>query len=185
MKGFWITGYGETRKCLVGPHDPKMLDNGNILIYDNGGSGGYPQIVRFYTRLVEINPVTEEIVWEFIQRPYLPSSGSRFLSITTGGTQRVPNGNTISLDSNQGRVFEIAQQGEIVWEYINPHGFYRTQRISYEDCPDADHYFIETDGHLGVKPAKIPIPKGMGLPVRNGMDYCPRFYERDNFGKDH
>jgi len=172
MRGFWILGVGDTRHCLVGPHDPKMLDNGNILIYDNGGSGGYPPIVRFYTRLVEINPVSGEIIWEYIYRP----SPRRFLSITTGGVQRLPNGNTLSLDSNQGRVFEITPQGEIVWEYVNPRGFYRTQRISYEDCPQANPYYMETDGHLGVKPAEITIPERMGLPVRDGCDYCPRFY---------
>jgi len=176
MRGFWILGVGDTRNCLVGPHDPNMLDNGNILIYDNGGSGGYPPVVRFFTRLVEINPASGEIVWEYVYTP----SPRRFLSITTGGLQRLPNGNTLSLDSNQGRIFEVTPQGEIVWEYVKSRGgSYRTQRISYEDCLKADPYYMETDGHLGVKPAETKIPEGMGLPVRGGPDYCPRFYNQD------
>ena len=108
----------ENRSVLDWPHDPKMLDNGNILIYDNGGGGGYPAVIRFYTRLVEMKPDT----------------------------------------------------GEIVWEFINPRGgFYRTQRISYEDCPEADPYFMETDGYLGVNPAVIQVLSGT-------PDYCPRFH---------
>ena len=101
---------------MIGPHDAKMLHNGNILVYDNGGSGGYPPVVRFYTRLVEIQPVSGVIVWEYTYQP----RASLFLSIVTGGAQRLPNGNTLSLDTDKGWVFEITPQGEIVWEFINP-----------------------------------------------------------------
>ena len=168
----WIQGRGEEEMGLVGPHDPKMLDNGNILVYDNGGSAGYPPVVRFYTRLVEIKPTTGEIVWEYIYRP----AASRFLSIVTGGAQRLPNGNTLSLDTDKGPIFEITPQGEIVWEFINPRGgFYRTQRISYEDCPEADPYYMETDGHMDATPVDSRIPDNLGLPVKGTPDYCPRF----------
>jgi hypothetical protein len=167
-----VQSTGETAHCLVGPHDPKMLHNGNILVYDNGGFSGYPVVVRFYSRLVEIDPVTREVIWEY----YYRDKSSKWLSINTGGSQRLPNGNTLSLATNQGRVFEVTPQGEIVWEYANPRGgFYRTQRIAYQDCPQANPRFMETDGHLGVAPAAIPVPPEMGLPVRGTPDYCPRF----------
>ena len=122
MPAFWINGTRGTDRYLVGPHDPKMLKNGNILIYDNGGGGGYPPVVRFFTRLVEMDPAT----------------------------------------------------GEIVWEYVNPRGgLYRTQRVAYEDCPEAEPYFMETDGHLGAGTAQSRIPAEMGMPTTNGVDYCP------------
>jgi len=165
-----VQSVDETAHCLVGPHDAKMLDNGNILIYDNGGHAGYPLIVRFYTRLVEVDPVTGRVVWEYYHR----DKSSKWLSINTGGMQRLPNGNTLSLATNQGRVFEVTPQGEIVWEYANPRGgFYRTQRIAYEDCPEANPFYMETDGHLGTTPAKIEPLAGMGLPVAGTADYCP------------
>jgi len=63
----WKWGDGENQ--LVGQHHPTMLDNGNILIYDNGGRAGYPTKCRFYTRLLKVNPATCEIVWEYRHDP--------------------------------------------------------------------------------------------------------------------
>ncbi len=175
MRGskMWLDGVDEEeRRAVVGPHDVKMLHNGNIMCFDNGGCGGYPPVVRFYTRLVELNPVSGEIVWEYVFRPH----AVKYLSIVTGSAQRLPNGNTVSLHTDTGRVFEITPQGEIVWEYINPRGgFYRTQRIAYEDCPQADPFFAETDGHAGVATVRSTIPDNLGLPVQNTPDYCPPF----------
>ena len=161
METMWLNGTERQNQYLVGPHDPKMLHNGNILIYDNGGGTGYPPINRFYTRLVEINPVSEEIVWEYAAGP----QASKFLSIVTGGVQRLPNGNTLSLDTDKGRIFEVTWEGEIVWEYINPRGgFYRTQRIAYPDCP------LDPPD---LKPADLPVPDHLGLPVSDTLDYSP------------
>ena len=40
------------------PHMPTMLENGQILIFDNGKFRGH-------TRVLEIDPPGGEIVWEF------------------------------------------------------------------------------------------------------------------------
>lgn len=148
---------------LVGPHHPNMIENGNIIVYDNGGQSGYPLRWRNYTRLLEINPQTNETVWEY---SYLPQNWERthfsslqgrhrsqFFSTAWGSIQRLPNGNTFSLDATGGRLFEITAEGEIVWEYVNPYlsfsfepyaagssvnrGVYRCYRIAYEDAPKA------------------------------------------------
>ena len=140
-----------------------MIENGNIIVYDNGGQSGYPLKWRNYTRLLEINPQTNEIVWEY---SYLPPNWERthfsslrgrhrsqFFSTAWGSIQRLPNGNTFSLDATGGRLFEITAAGEIVWEYVNPYlsfsfepyaagssinrGVYRCYRIAYEDAPQA------------------------------------------------
>ena len=165
--------WGETH--LVGPHHPTMLHNGNILIYDNGGRAGYPIRNRFYTRLIEINPVTGNIVWEYRHEPMNIKPTSKFFSSSWGSLQRLPNGNTFSLDCHKGRLFEVSPQGEIVWEYISPffwgrgtavveNGIYRAYRYSYDDIPQADEYFKNTDGHVGVCKADIMLPKNLGLP---------------------
>jgi len=162
-------------KQLVGPHHPEMLHNGNILIYDNGGRGGYPAKTRFYTRLVEVDPVSGEIVWQYAHEPYSFKPTSKFFSSSWGSVQRLPNGNTFSLDCHKGRLFEVTPYGEIVWEYISPFawgrgtqvldsGIYRAYRYGYDDVPEADPVFKNTDGHMGINPASIDLPENLGLP---------------------
>lgn len=90
------------------PHHVSLLENGNILIFDNVFHGDY-------SRVIELNPVTEEIEWEYKGDP--PKS---FWSPTRGSAQRLPNGNTLIAESDRGRVFEITRDGEIVWEFYNP-----------------------------------------------------------------
>lgn len=169
----WKWGWG--RGGLVGQHAPRMLRNGDILIYDNGGSAPFPPRQRSYTRLVEINPLTNRIVWQYMSDPYSFKPTSKFFSYDWGSVQRLPNGNTLSLDCHKGRVFEITPQGEIVWEYISPFtwgrgtkvvdsGIYRVYRYGYDKFPEVNKYFPQTDGHLGYTPAKVPIPTFLGLP---------------------
>jgi hypothetical protein len=100
----WVWGEG----VLEWPHQPTMLDNGNILIFDNG-------IDRKYSRVLELNPLTQEIEWQYVADP--PES---FYTPTRGSAQRFPNGNTLIAESNDGRVFEVTSTGEIVWEWLNP-----------------------------------------------------------------
>ncbi len=102
----WDFGPGE----LIGQHMPRMLDDGNILVFDNGGSRDRP-----YTRVIEIEPTTKEIVWTYTGSP--PGS---FFSVRCGGAQRLPNGNTLITDHDDGRAFEVTREGEIVWDWYNP-----------------------------------------------------------------
>lgn len=97
----WSWGPGQ----LDRPHHPTMLDDGNILIFDNG-------MHRGLSRVIELDPRSGEIVWEFESRDFF--SGSR------GANQRLPNGNTLITNSNSGQVFEVTMEGEIVWEFYNP-----------------------------------------------------------------
>ena len=169
----WRWGTGNDQ--LVGPHHPTMLANGNILIYDNGGQAGYPTKCRFYTQLIEIDPITEEIVYEYRHEPYVFKVTCKFFSPSWGSVQRLPNGNTFSLDCHKGRLFEVTPQGEIVWEYVSPFqwnrgtamvesGIYRSYRYGYDQVPQADPYFMQTDGHLGVHIAEEALPPNLGLP---------------------
>ncbi|MFH1403778.1 MAG: arylsulfotransferase family protein [Candidatus Altiarchaeota archaeon] len=93
---------------LQGPHQPTLMDNGNLLIYDNGLS-------RNYSRIIELNPLTKQIVWEYTANP--PKS---FYSEGMGGSQPLPNGNILITESTKGHAFEITRGGEIVWDFWNP-----------------------------------------------------------------
>jgi hypothetical protein len=99
----WVWGEGS----LQWPHHPTMLENGNILIFDNG-------VKREYSRIVELNPVTKEIEWEYAADP--PEA---FYTYERGSAQYLPNGNTLVCDGDNGRAFEVTRDGEIVWEWFN------------------------------------------------------------------
>jgi outer membrane protein assembly factor BamB len=103
-KIIWEWGSGEIDK----QHHATLLDNGNILLFDNGPSRGF-------SRVIEVNPLSRKIEWEYKAHP--PEA---FFSSTRGSCQRLPNGNTLITESNSGRVFEVTQDGETVWEFFTP-----------------------------------------------------------------
>ena len=92
-------------------HNPTMLGNGRVLIFDNG-----PHKSGFtHSRVIEVDPATNEIAWEYRGDP--PIS---FYSYHISGAERQPNGNTLICEGAPGRIFEVTPGKEIVWEYINP-----------------------------------------------------------------
>jgi hypothetical protein len=100
----WVWGEGQ----LEWPHHPTMLEDGHILIFDNG-------VRRQHSRVVELDPVSGDIVWEYVSKP-----AGDFYSYTRGSAQRLPNGNTLVCESDKGRVFEVTEEGEVVWVWVNP-----------------------------------------------------------------
>lgn len=131
---------------LIGLHNAHIIPDGlpgagNILVFDNGGGAGYglfglPNLWRSWSRVVEFNPITLDIVWEY--------KSINFFSFFVSSAQRLPNGNTLIIDgykifesSGSGRVFEVTPNKEIVWEYIMPpkEYLYRSYRVSPEWVP--------------------------------------------------
>ena len=100
----WAWGPG----VIDGQHKPHMLANGNILIFDNG-------TLRGWSRVIELNPLNEEIEWEYAAEPK-----DAFLSRYISGAQRLPNGNTLICEGGKMRLFEVSPEGDIVWEFLYP-----------------------------------------------------------------
>ena len=124
----WSWGRGE----ILGQHQPTMLPDGDILMFDNGH--GPPE--RGRSRVIEIEPDTGKIVWQWPDDP-----GREFWSPVGSGAQRLPNGNTLICAMNwgdAGRIFEVTPDGAIVWDYWNPEGvpFYRATRFIPETVED-------------------------------------------------
>lgn len=144
---------------IIGPHHvhiiPKGLPGeGNLLLFDNGGWAGYGNITensddgtkvlrRDYSRILEINPRTMEVVWKYTPKEAgfkLEINGANFYSPLSSSVQRLVNGNTLITEGVTGRIFEVTVDGEIVWEYISPYMrkgtninmLYRAYRIPYE-----------------------------------------------------
>ncbi len=108
-KVVWAWGPGH----VLGPHMPTMLPNGRLLIYDNGQNASVR--VRGYTRVIELDPLTGTVEWEYKADP--PGS---FHSPARGSNQRLPNGNTLIAESDSGRLLEVTPAGELVWEFLTP-----------------------------------------------------------------
>ena len=102
----WAWGPGK----ILGPHMPTMLENGNLLIYDNGQNTS--RVIRGFTRIIELDPLSGEICWKY-------AHPGGFYSPSRGSAERLPNGNCLIAHSDSGRLFEVTMEGVIVWEYLN------------------------------------------------------------------
>ncbi len=86
-------------------HEALVTDEGRILLFDNRKHDGQ-------SRVVEYDVIADEIVWSYTHEG-LFSSGA-------GAQQRLPNGNTLITESQEGRIFEITPDGRTVWHFISP-----------------------------------------------------------------
>ncbi len=116
------------------PHEVMMLENGNFLMYDNRNL-----LEPFRSRALEIavDPIaqTAEKVWSWTQ----PQEEVMY-DVWGGDADRLPNGNTLIVNSGRGRIFEVAPNGEKVWELelYHPvfgtgglHQIYKAERVPY------------------------------------------------------
>jgi len=101
----WRAIYDQVKDKLEGPHAPSMLANGNILLLDNGR-------YRKWSRLLELDPVTLKVVWEYRDK--------NFYSLSQGYAQQLPNGNVLVTEAEEGHVFELTPDKKVVWEFYHP-----------------------------------------------------------------
>ncbi|MFC1991686.1 DUF1566 domain-containing protein [Chloroflexota bacterium] len=158
---------------FVGQHHAHMIPNGlpgqgNILVFDNGGRSGYggqtgyPRNIRHYSRVLEFNPVTLEIVWQYGSE----SGEDQFFSRNISSAQRLPNGNTLITDGTNGRIIEVTPGKEKVWEFNAPasdsgnNAIYRAYRIPPEWVPDNPSGYVEWSTLLSIDTgSQVPLPE--------------------------
>ena len=145
---------------IIGQHHPHIIPKGlpgegNLLVFDNGGQAGYGapnpgaptgvnSVGRIGSRVLELNPVTFEVVWEYA----IPGQERiLFFSQYVSSAQRLPNGNTLITEGAIGRVFELTPNKEIVWEYVSPffgtentrkNSIFRAHRVPYDWVPQRE-----------------------------------------------
>lgn len=155
---------------IIGQHHAHLIPlglpgEGNILVFDNGGAAGYgasnpgaptgfDNARRDFSRVLELDPLTLEIKWQY-PAPMLMPGGNRIYSSFVSSAQRLPNVNTLITEGNGGRIIEVTPEHEIVWEYISPYRHrmlkmtlvYRAYRYPYDWAP------------LAKKPIEKAIPR--------------------------
>jgi hypothetical protein len=113
---------------ISGQHDAHLIEPGlpgagNLIVFDNQGEGGYPAAalgVNSGSRILEIDPVKKEIVWQYTGEN-TGRAGWTFSSTFISSARRLPNGNTLIDEGMNGRFFQITPEGKIVWEYVSPY----------------------------------------------------------------
>lgn len=95
----------------VRPHGTYLGQPAHLLVFDNGARRGWSRLLELEPR---DRPPGARLGWR-----YQPGAAALF-SASRGSAQRLVNGNHLVTESERGRVFELAPDGEIVWEYWNP-----------------------------------------------------------------
>ena len=108
---------------------------GNILVFDNGCCGPGLDVTRNYSRIVEVDPTDQSVVWEYDGSMTDGGSTGDFYTPWGGSVQRLPNGNTVITSSAQGRIFEVENDTfDVVWDFTieseGNTGIYRSYRVS-------------------------------------------------------
>ena len=107
---------------------PGLPGEGHILVFNNGRNR--PGID--YSSIEELIPPVnnsgnyylesgssygpEQSIWQ-----YTADNPTDFYSSVMSGVQRLPNGNTLICSAENGIFFEVTEQKETVWDYINPY----------------------------------------------------------------
>jgi hypothetical protein len=122
----------ESDRKLYGQHDVQWIEEGipgagNLIMYNNGQNrvgGNFSTIDEIVTPLNEngtydmeddlpFGPVSP--FWTYADDP-----PTNFFSSNISGVQRLPNGNTFICEGRTGRLFEVNNDGEKLWEYRVP-----------------------------------------------------------------
>jgi len=117
---------------LFGQHNPRFIakglpGEGHLLIYNNGAGrpdGNWSEVVelelpRTKSGGLELAPFVAAApaapCWH-----YVAPKKEEFFSGFISGAQRLANGHTLVCEGASGRVFEVKQDGTLVWEYLHP-----------------------------------------------------------------
>jgi hypothetical protein len=194
---------------IIGQHHAHMIPRGlpgegHILVFDNGGWAGYgapnpgsptglKNALRDYSRVLQFDPTTLEIVWQYTPQEaglVHPVDSNRFYSPFISSAQRLPNGNTLITEGSGGRIFEVTHAHEIVWEYISPYWgqlfnvnmVYRAYRVPYAWLPEIDPPKEIPIEPIDVRMFRVPGASPMGpkkvvqvegvLPYRTSAALC-------------
>ncbi|MEW5826219.1 MAG: aryl-sulfate sulfotransferase [Candidatus Bipolaricaulota bacterium] len=113
-------------QTLFAQHDAQWIASGcpgegNILVFNNGGgdSAASESSVDEIALSLVLGTSSDgcpstigELVWRY--------TAPGFLSQHISGAQRLPNGNTLICEGDDGRLFEVDAAGGLMWEFVNP-----------------------------------------------------------------
>ena len=142
--------YSKKRLAIVAPdgkvewetkirdiHDLHVLPNGRLLLQTS------------WTKLVEMNPTTGEVVWQY---DAATSNGNEGRKVEVHAFQRLPDGVTMIAESGPGRIIEVDKDGKMLKEVNlkvakpDPHRDTRLVRKL-----DSGNYLVAHEGEHAVR----------------------------------
>jgi len=149
MGGDFLYRWGNPKNYDRGDNSDEILDSqhsvnwipegypgeGNLILYNNRQTNNQSAALEFVPPLnnfgnydIDGNNAFGPTSWEWIYQ-------SNFFSDVQSGAFRQPNGNTLITDANDGYIFEVTNDGNVVWEYTHPGNnilLARAQKYSYD-----------------------------------------------------
>ena len=183
-------------QMLFGQHDAHWIESGlkgegNILLYNNGigrsenSFSSADELILpvdengYYSYEIGTAFGPEKFSWSYKMEPEYYSS--KFSSV-----QRLPNGNTLICSGDKGVLFEINENKDIVWKYINPVNdtgvVYQGQVITNNSVGRCYRYSQNYPGLAGkdLTPGS-PIEKYEDVSIENNKDYTDEFVLYNNY----
>jgi hypothetical protein len=107
-------------------HEPTLVEEDHLLLFDNNTR-------ERGSRALEIDLGSGAEVWQYPK----PGETASFFSYCCGSAARLDNGNTLVVNTGQGRILEVAENGDVVWEFNNP------ERLTEQDSVIAAIFHAE------------------------------------------
>jgi hypothetical protein len=123
----------------IAQHDPDFQENGRITVFSNNDDGTPAGSVFGGSTVIEVDPKTSDT-----KTLFGGSAAQRMYTIIRGKHEKLANGNLLITEAEAGRVLEVEQSGEIVWEYVNRYDE-SDVAIVFGAIRYPEHYFTVTD----------------------------------------
>lgn len=95
-------------------HDNQITPEGNLISYFSSVESVLEsQKLQHHSRLVELNPLTDEVVWQYKRKPL-----ESFFSPILASVSKVNKDNYLFNDGFS--AYEVTSSGEVVWQFKNP-----------------------------------------------------------------
>ncbi len=163
-------GRGEASdQKLFGSHDGHWIEKGypgegDILVFNNGQGrteGNYSSIDQFTPPLTESGKYSVNDGSDFapsdLSWTYQAENPKDFYSDHISGAQRLIGGNTLICEGTSGRMFEVEEDGTLVWEYQNPYYTTTQNGDTNRSVFRAARYDIKSMGQ-GTPNLVVPYP---------------------------
>ena len=98
----------------IAQHDPDFQPTGRISVFSNNDDRTETGTLLGGSSIMEVDPASGKTVVR-----YGGSSQQKMFSSRRGGHQYLDHGHILITEGEAGRVFEVNQTGDVVWEFVN------------------------------------------------------------------